>query len=164
MKKVIASLLMIPALVFSLVACAPAEQGKVEVTEAWVKASEYSDHVGGMTGVFMKITNNTDETVTLVGGTSSFAPMIQTHQVIDGVMSEKPEGIEIKPGETVSLEPGGLHVMLMNLTEAILAGSKVDLKLKFSNNDEIDLGMLLAKTVPAGEETYSPMPMPSPTN
>ena len=159
MKKLI-TLLMIPAMLLSLAACA-APEGKVEITEAWVKASEYSDHVGGMTGVFMNIKNNTSEAVTLIGGASSFAPMIQTHQVIDGVMSEKPEGIEIQPGETVTLQPGGLHVMLMGLTQKIVAGTKVDLTLKFKGAEDIDLGMLTAKTVPAGEETYSPMPMPS---
>ena len=79
------------------------------------------------------------------------------------MMSEKPNGIEIKPGQTVTLEPGGLHVMLMNLTKTIVAGTKIDLTLKFEGTADITLDGLLAKTIAAGDESYSPTPMPEPT-
>lgn len=163
-KKAILAPLLVLAMVFSVAACAPAETGKVEVTGAWVRASEFSDHVGGMTGVFMQITNNTDKAVTLIGGTSDIAPMVETHQVVDGVMSKKEGGIEIKPGETVTLEPGGLHVMLMGLTEAILVGTKVNLTLKFEGTEDIVLPEMLAKTSASGDEEYDPSPMPSHTH
>ena len=163
-KKAILAPLLVLAMVFSVAACAPAETRKVEVTGAWVRASEFSDHVGGMTGVFMQITNNTDKAVTLIGGTSDIAPMVETHQVVDGVMSKKEGGIEIKPGETVTLEPGGLHVMLMGLTEAILVGTKVNLTLKFEGTEDIVLPEMLAKTSASGDEEYDPSPMPSHTH
>jgi copper(I)-binding protein len=41
--------------------------------------------------------------------------MIEVHQVVDGVMSKKDGGIKIAPGKSATLQPGGLHVMLMNL-------------------------------------------------
>jgi copper(I)-binding protein len=163
-KKLMLVLLLMPTLTMSLSACAPAETGKVEVTGAWVRASDFSDHTGGMTGVFMQITNTTDETVTLIGGTSAIAPMIETHQVVDGVMSKKEGGIEIKAGETVTLEPGGLHVMLMGLTEPILVGTKVNLTLKFDGAPDIVLDEMLAKTSESGDEEYDPTPMPSHTH
>jgi copper(I)-binding protein len=163
-KKALLAPLMVLAMVFSVAACAPAEAGKVEVTGAWVRASEFSDHAGGMTGVFMQITNNTDKAVTLIGGTSDIAAMVETHQVVDGVMSKKEGGIEIKPGETVTLEPGGLHVMLMGLTEAIVVGTKVKLTLKFEGADDIVLPEMLAKTSASGDEEYDPTPMPSHTH
>ena len=164
MKKRVFALLLIPMLIASLVACSSNsdETKGVYVSEPWVRASEYSDHVGGMTGVFMNITNNTASTITLIGGTSTFALMVQTHQVVNGMMSEKPNGIEIKPGQTVTLEPGGLHVMLMNLTKTIVAGTKIDLTLKFEGTADITLDGLLAKTIAAGDESYSPTPMPEP--
>jgi copper(I)-binding protein len=163
-KKFLLALMLVPSLVISLSACAAQTSGELEVSGAWVKSSEYSDHIGGMTGAFMVITNNSNQDVTLIGGSSSFAPMIQTHQVIDGVMSEKADGITIKAGESVTLEPGGLHVMLMNLSKVIDAGTSVDLTLKFKGHADIKLNDMIAKTVPAGEETYTPMPMPEPTN
>lgn len=163
-KKASQALLLAMVLVLSVAGCAPAEQGKVEVTGAWVRASEFSDHTGGMTGVFMEITNNTSETVTLIGGTSEIAAMVETHQVVDGVMSKKEGGIEIQPGETVVLEPGGLHVMLMGLTEAIVVGTKVNLTLKFDGAPDLVLPEMLAKTSASGDEEYDPSPMPSHTN
>lgn len=163
-RKLFAAIVLVPAMVLALVACAPAQTGKLEVSGEWVRASEYSDHVGGMTGVFMQITNNTEAAVTLIGGTSDIAPMVQVHQVVDGMMTEKPEGIEIKPGETVTLEPGGLHVMLMGLTEAIKVGTKVNLTLKFKGADDLVLPEMLAKTSASGDEQYNPSPMPSSSN
>lgn len=125
----------------------------VVVTQAWVRASSFSDHINGMTGVFAKITNRTKKTVTLTGGSSSFAPMVQVHQVVDGMMSEKPGGIEIAPGKSIILQPGGLHVMLMGLKKSVLPGSRVDLKLSFKNYKTIAL-KLIAKTADAGDEEY----------
>ncbi|MEN9706436.1 MAG: hypothetical protein RIS31_2 [Actinomycetota bacterium] len=164
MKKVLLAFLLAPAFLISLSGCTATPSGDVEITDAWVKASEYSDHIGGMTGVFMLISNHSSDDVTLIGGSSSFASTIQTHQVVDGVMSQKADGITIKPGESVRLQPGGLHVMLMNLGKVIKAGTSVDLTLKFKGHADINLGSLIAKTVPAGEETYSPTPMTTPTN
>ena len=163
-RSVLVPLAIAASMLFSTgtVAASAATPAEVAVSGAWVKASEYSDHVGGMTGVFAKITNKTKKTITLVGGTSNFAPMVDVHQVVDGVMSHKPGGIAIAPGKTVVLQPGGLHVMLMGLKKVILPGTKVDLKLTFKGAKAVALN-LTAKAVPAGAETYTPAPMASPS-
>jgi copper(I)-binding protein len=157
------ALLIAPAFLLSSAGPAlAAPKAEVTVSGAWVKASEFSDHTGGMTGVFAKITNNTKKAITLVGGTSSFAPIVDVHQVVDGVMSHKPGGVQIKPGKSAILEPGGLHVMLMGLSKKILPGTRVDLKLNFKGAKTVIL-KLTAKSVPSGAETYAPAPMASPT-
>ena len=154
-RTALITLALIPALL-APAAPATAETPQVVVANAWVKASSFSDHTGGMTGVFMKITNKTKRAITLLSGTSSFAPMIETHQVVDGVMSKTARGIKIMPGKSVMLEPGGLHVMLMGLKKVILPGSKVDLTLTFAGAKPVVLKPMIAKTVAAGEETYDP--------
>lgn len=156
------ALALAPIFLLASVAPSTAATTEVAVSGAWVKASEYSDHVGGMTGVFAKITNKTNKTITLVGGTSSFAPMVDVHQVVNGTMSHKPGGIQIAPGKTAILQPGGLHVMLMGLTKTILPGTTVDVKLNFKGAKSVSL-KLTAKSVAAGAETYTPAPMASPT-
>jgi copper(I)-binding protein len=148
----VAASLIAPAVPATFAATAPS----VVVTDGWVRASSYSDHVDGMTGVFGKITNKTKNTVTLVGGSSSFAPMVQVHQVVNGMMSEKKGGIKIAPGKSVTLQPGGLHVMLMGLKQSILPGTKVDVKLSFTGIGKpkpVSLS-LLSKTANAGDEEY----------
>lgn len=141
------------------VAAAPASG--VTITDAWIRSSDYSNHVGGMTGVFAKITNRTNHTVTLIGGSTKVAPIVQTHQMVNGMMTEKAGGIKIAKGATVMLQPGGLHVMLMNLKQPILAGDVVEFTFAFKGAKAQTL-RLIAKPVVAGGESYTPSP--SPTN
>ncbi len=130
----------------------------VEISDPWVRASEYSDHVGGMTGVFMKIKNNGSETITLVGGSAELAGMVEVHEVVmqDGemVMQKIEGGISIEPGTTHVLEMGGGHVMLMDLKQAILAGDKVSVTLDFDGAEDVTLTDLVAKPSEGGDETY----------
>jgi copper(I)-binding protein len=62
----------------------------------------------------------------------------QTSTNADGVSSMAPAGeIEIAPGESVSLEPGGLHAMLMRLQRPMAKGESFSLTLDFSDGGEI---------------------------
>jgi periplasmic copper chaperone A len=40
-------------------------------------------------------------------------------------------GLEIRPGETIELKPGGIHVMLVNLKGALKEGSRFSGTLAF---------------------------------
>jgi copper(I)-binding protein len=133
---------------------APAQQTGIIIEDAWVRASEFSAKAGGMTGIFAKITNNGDKTITLVGGGTDAAMMVQTHEVVDGMMQEKKGGIEIHVGQTVTLQPGGLHIMLMNLTKPIVVGDKIDFTFKFDKADSQTF-TLTAKESAGGDETYN---------
>jgi copper(I)-binding protein len=158
LKKLIAIFAVLFATV-SITGCAPEATNELPKTgiiieDAWVRASEYSAEAGGMTGVFAKITNNGDKTITLVGGSTDAAMMVQTHEVVDGMMQEKKGGIEIHVGQTVTLQPGGLHIMLMNLTKPIVVGDKIDFTFKFDKADSQTF-TLTAKESEGGDETYT---------
>ncbi|MEM6480519.1 MAG: copper chaperone PCu(A)C [Pseudomonadota bacterium] len=70
-------------------------------------------------------------------------PRIELHDIEDndGVvkMVEMENGIEIPAGETVSLAPGGLHIMFMGLESALVAGSEVPATLVFEQAGEVDV-------------------------
>jgi copper(I)-binding protein len=158
LKKLIAIFAVLFA-TLSITGCAPEATNELPKTgiiieDAWVRASEYSAEAGGMTGIFAKITNNGDKTITLVGGSTDAAMMVQTHEVVDGMMQEKKGGIEIHVGQTVTLQPGGLHVMLMNLTKPIVVGDKIDFTFKFDKADSQTF-TLTAKESEGGDETYT---------
>jgi copper(I)-binding protein len=76
----------------------------------------------------------------------------------NGVMMMRPVegGLEIKPGETVTLKPGGFHVMLVNLKHPLEQGNTVKATLKFENAGTVDVEYPIAAIgaaapgVPAG--------------
>lgn len=150
MKKILAGLLILLGL-FAFSGCTSTNQDIV-IENAWVRSSEYSDHVGGMTGIFAKLTNNTDRDITLTGGSAEISEMVQTHEVVDGMMRTE-SGIVVPAGETITLEPGGLHVMLMNLKKPILAGDKIIFTFKTDHGEQAF--ELTAKESAGGDEEYN---------
>ncbi len=91
----------------------------------------------------MKITNNGKTSDRLIGGSAPFAKRFEVHEmaVVDGVMKmrELAKGLEIKPGETVELKPGGYHVMYMDITASPKAGAAVKTTLKFEKAGEVTI-------------------------
>lgn len=145
---------------FALAALAGCTQPgpEVAIIDPWVRASEYSDEIGGMTGMFMEIENNSDQTITLVGGTTELAGFVEIHEMamVDNemVMQKLDGGLEIPAGQTAVLEMGGDHVMLMDLTAPIMPGDKVTITLDFEGTDDITLTDLVAKPSEGGDEPY----------
>ena len=135
-----------------------------KVQDAYVKATEAMDSEGMgsfMTGAFMTLVNETDHDVTLVSAKSSIAPMVEIHEVVNGVMQKKEGGIAIKAGETVLLKPGGDHVMLMGMTEPLLPGSEVTITLVFDDESTLEI-VAPVKVVNVEQEHYhSAEPTPS---
>jgi hypothetical protein len=59
----------------------------------------------------------------------------------NGVMQMRPVegGLEIKPGETVTLKPGSFHMMLLNLKHPLEQGNSMKATLKFDNAGTVDV-------------------------
>lgn len=131
----------------------------VGIDNGWVRVSEYSDHVGGMTGAFATFTNNTEAEIKILGGSAEIATMVEAHEVaMSGgkmVMQPKEGGIVIPAGESLTLEPGGLHIMLMGLKKAIATGDEITLTIDFEGADDQTVTWL-AKESAAGDEEYKP--------
>lgn len=135
-KKFFAALGAVLFIATSLSGCAssPGQDISIEINDGWVRATEKSG-ADEMSAAFAEITNNGTADVTLVSASTDAAMMTQIHEVVmvDGKMTmrEKDGGILIPAGETVILEPGGLHLMLMGLNQALLEGDDIDLSLGF---------------------------------
>ena len=149
------------AIAVSLSACTTAGQHpqELQLSDGWVRVSEYSDHVNGMTGVFAAFDNQTDHDITIVGGSAEIAGKVETHEVVmvDGAMKmqAKEGGIVIPAGETVTLEPGGLHIMLMGLKKPILVGDKITMTIDLDGYEDQTVTWD-AKTSLSGDEEYVP--------
>lgn len=126
--------------------------------DGWVKSVEELD-AHAMTAAFGVLHNHSDHPIRLIGGSSPAAGKVELHNTVmtDGTMSmqEAPDGFTIPAGGTFVLEPGGDHVMLMELLASIPAGTDVDVTVVS------DDGTPFTMTVPArafagAEETYAP--------
>jgi len=92
--------------------------------------------------VYGELTNDTGETITAVSATASVSDSVELHEVImndEGQMSmqEKEGGYEIATGETFIFEPGGPHIMLLDI-DAATYPETVDVTLSFDNGASID--------------------------
>jgi len=91
--------------------------------------------------------------VDLVGVTSDDVLRLEMHETVeeDGMARMKPlKKINILPGATVKLEPGGKHLMLWGVSEGAIKRGKMELILIYSNNDRILVDAIIEKPKPAG--------------
>lgn len=82
------------------------------------------------------ITNESEVTISFDEGYSRACETIELHEstMSDGVMSmgpADPADTILEPGESLVLEPMGLHVMCIGLDEPLVEGTPVDLELTF---------------------------------
>lgn len=92
--------------------------------------------------VFGKLVNLSAETDTLVSASTDVAEVVELHETIMGegdVMQMRPieGGIPVEPQNFVSLQPGGIHIMLINLTRPLVAGETFELVLNFERLGEV---------------------------
>lgn len=99
--------------------------GGIQVVDPWARATPKGATVGA---AYLAITNKGAEADRLIGGSAAPASRFEVHTTITegGVAKMRPvTGLEIKPGETVELKPGGMHLMLMGLKQPLQQGQAV---------------------------------------
>ena len=103
---------------------------------------------------YMTIANTGAEDDRLVAASASFAARVElhTHILENGVarMREVEGGIPVPAGETVSLAPGGLHVMLMGLSGPLAEGSTAPITLVFERAGAIAVEAPVKAVKPMG--------------
>lgn len=106
--------------------------GELEIGHPWSRATPGQAQTGAgyMT---IKNTGSTDDR--LIAAETAMAGKSELHlmQVTDGVMTMRQVdgGVVLPAGETVTLAPGGLHVMMMGLTGKLVEGETFPLTLTF---------------------------------
>lgn len=114
--------------------------GDLVVASPWTRATPGGAKIGGG---YLKITNNGAAADRLLGATSGIADHVEIHEMsmTDGVMKMRPltDGLEIKPGESVELKPGGFHMMFMDLKQPLKQGDTLKATLKFEKAGTLDV-------------------------
>jgi periplasmic copper chaperone A len=114
--------------------------GSIAVGNPWTRATPKGATVAGG---YMTISNKGSAPDRLVGGSAAVAGRLEVHSMVmeQGVAKMRPVqgGLEIKPGETVELKPGSLHVMLMGLKQQLQKGQKVKGTLEFEKAGKVEI-------------------------
>ena len=107
-----------------------------------------------MTGVFGALKNITDQDINLKSAESSVAGDVEFHIVEDGVMKEVEDGFTIKAGETMVLQPGHEHIMIMGNNDELAAGDAVTFTLKDAAGKEYELKDVPVRVQQSTHEHY----------
>jgi copper(I)-binding protein len=114
--------------------------GDLMIATPWTRATPPGAKVAGG---YLTITNDGKVADRLTGGSFDGGGRIEVHEMSmgDGVMKMRPldGGVEIKPGATVKLEPGGYHLMMMDLARPLAKGDKVKAHLEFEKAGRVDV-------------------------
>ncbi|MFE1398241.1 copper chaperone PCu(A)C [Nocardiopsis dassonvillei] len=123
------------------------------VTDPWIKAVTAEE---GMTGVFGVLANGSGEEITVVSADYDAAGMVELHEVVsegtDATMREKEGGFPIPAEGSTTLEPGGDHIMLMELTEDLQPGAEATVTVEFSDGSTTEFTAAVKDYAGANEE------------
>lgn len=109
---------------------------QVSVDKPWTRATPPGAKVGAG---FMQL-RNAGAADRVVGASSPVAGRVEMHVTMrDGEVMKMREvkSFEVPAGGTFELKPGGAHLMLMDLKQALKKGEKVPLTLKLEKGGEL---------------------------
>ncbi len=132
----------IAAVSLLVVACLKINAAHAEgivVSDGWARAS-----IGAASNsaAYLTLTMEGESADRLVAVETPVAERAELHNHImeDGIARMRAvDVIDVGPGEPVTLEPGGLHIMLMGLKEKLEPGATLSLTLSFEKAGAMDI-------------------------
>lgn len=147
MKKLV---VVLSALALFATACSTS--GPIAADDAWARESAMMQSAAA---VYMDLTADEDDVLVSASVDSSVAPTVEIHETTEmdddmsgddddmgggGMMQMVPvDEVDLPAGETISLEPGGLHIMLLDLVEPLEIGQEFDLDLEFESGETLSV-------------------------
>ncbi|HEY6985391.1 MAG TPA: copper chaperone PCu(A)C [Rhodanobacteraceae bacterium] len=129
--RIVAAALLLPAV-------AAHAEGKLSVYDAWIRAAPPGTRT--LAG-YATLTNSGDAMVTILTVQSDAFRQSSIHETIldHGVakMHELPR-IDLAPGATIAMKPGGAHLMLTDARHPILVGDKVHMVFLLADGTRVE--------------------------
>ncbi|WP_022880169.1 copper chaperone PCu(A)C [Microbacterium sp. B19] len=156
------------AAVFALSGCsstapAPAAPGSdaFSTSDVWVKAAD-----AGMSAGFGELRNDGDSDLTVVSATSPATSAMELHETVQnesGQMVMRPiEGGFVIPAHgSITLEPGGNHLMFMDVTSPLRVGDETTITLTFADDSTAQITAPVKEFAGANENYEGDMDMGS---
>ncbi len=135
-----------------LPAAAAAQAPQVQVAQPWARASAGA---GRSTAVYLTL-RAAGAADRLIGATTPVAGMAMLHESFQdhGIARMRMvEGLDLPAGMTVTLKPGGLHIMLTGLKQQLARGGSFPLTLHFANSPPVTVTVPVLAPGASGPQT-----------
>ncbi|MCI0553806.1 MAG: copper chaperone PCu(A)C, partial [Anaerolineae bacterium] len=144
-------LIVIFALTLLLSACT-SEEG-ITVHNAWMRPTAQGENGA----VYFVLHNNSGEADELVGASSSIAESVEIHESsmaegTDVMQMNRAFSVPLDKGSEVAFEPGGLHVMLVNVSRELMVGETFEVTLHFKSHADLSVNVSVTEFAPIGDE------------
>jgi len=132
------ALLILNAVCSTYASAQQVKAGDLVLDHAWARATPAGAKVAGG---YLIVENKGATPDKLMGGTSRAAGKVEVHETAmsNGVATMRPvkEGLSIPPGQSVTLAPGGYHLMMTELKGPLKKGDKLVITLMFEKAGEV---------------------------
>jgi copper(I)-binding protein len=129
----------------TLISSASGASDTLIISDAWVRATPPGKM---MTAGYASLENVSKNVITITGVSAEIAGHTSLHETRierDRSTMRPVAQLLIKAGERISLKPGGLHIMLMKLSESLSDGQSIDICLELENNENLCSAFSVAK-------------------
>jgi periplasmic copper chaperone A len=119
--------------------------GSIHITQPWARATPKAASTGA---AYLTVANGgtAPDRLSCIASDVSATCQIHSMSMDNGVMKMRPVegGLEIPPGETITLKPSGLHLMLVDLKHALEPGKTVEATLRFEKAGTVKVDFPIA--------------------
>lgn len=128
--------------------------GDIRIERPWARATAGNTRVGAAYFTLEDLGTAPDRLLrvkTPVAGSGE----LHTHMMHDNVMQMRQvQAIEVHPGTPTVLQPGGLHVMLMDLKQPLKEGDRIPLTLEFERAGTVEIMVSVERAGARGPATH----------
>ena len=133
------------------------QTGQLEIKAPWARATPRQAQNDA---AYLTIVSPTTDRLTAASSPVAKKAEPHTMSMEGGVMRMRPlTAIDIPAGQTVTLSPGGTHIMLLGLTQPLREGQSFPLTLSFDHAGQREVTVVIEKAgamAPGGQATGSP--------
>ncbi len=152
-RRALVCILSIAALSITPLAAHEYTRGDLTIKQPWTRPTPPGATVAA---VYFVVHNKGRQADRLIGFSTPAAGRTELHETrIEGGMARmRPVPVLAVPARgRIKAEPGGLHLMLIELHKPLEAGQRIPLRLKFERAGEIDIAAVVEnRAVPASED------------
>lgn len=138
----------IVAAVLGLISAPSWACGELTTADAWIRLAPPGAAV--MAG-YITLSNASEQSVLVQGASSADFEKVELHSMsMDGgvMQMRKLELIEVKVGQTMPLEPGGNHLMLIGPKRSFKAGDQVEIALNLCEDEKKPVTFTVRESAP----------------